>query len=54
MFQAGLICALCNRHTHETGYRMMINLAVCNKCVDQLILDALQKISMVVPAKGVQ
>lgn len=53
MFQADLVCALCNKETTDTGYRMMINLAICNKCVDQLILEALQRMELIAKPKGV-
>lgn len=53
MFQADLICALCNKQSKDTGYRMMLNIAICNKCVDQLILEALQRVELISP-KGVQ
>lgn len=45
-FQSHLTCALCNNTTDEVGYRILIAIAICDKCVDRLIKDELQRVSL--------
>lgn len=49
MYQPELICALCNKSTNDSGYRMLITIAICNHCVDKLIMEALGKMKILLP-----
>jgi recombinational DNA repair protein (RecF pathway) len=53
-YQTELVCALCAKTIDDVGYRMHINVAICNHCVDKLIEKALSNICIVTipPAPG--
>ena len=54
-FQPTLTCALCGKSTDETCFRLLQTIAVCNPCVDRLIKEELERLSVHLPmfAKGV-
>lgn len=47
-YQPDLVCALCSKIVRDSGYRMHVDIAVCNSCVDKLIEKALSAVLIVV------